>query len=137
MSEHSEQAAFIDWCAWNMRKYPELDLLFAIPNGVPLSDYRGSRAHQNMIAGKRMNMLKAEGFRPGVCDLFFPAARGGYHGMFIEMKTKTGRLSENQKEFIAGVEKQGYICYVTHGADEAIACMELYLAIPKTKGDAK
>ena len=137
MSEHGEQSCFISWIYTQMERHPELNLLFAIPNGVPLSDYRGSRAHQNMIAGTRMNILKAEGFRPGVCDLFFPSARGGYFGMFIEMKTKTGRLSENQKEFIAGVEKQGYICYVTHGADEAIACMELYLAMPKTKGDAK
>jgi VRR-NUC domain len=123
--EHYLQACVVDWACWNMRQYPELDLLHAVANGAPLGGGR--------IGAMRMNYLKAEGLRPGVCDLFLPVARGGYFGCYLEMKTKTGKLSENQKEFIAAVEKQGYLCCVAYGADEAIEFLERYLQMPKTQ----
>ena len=125
MSEHQEQKTVIDWCFYNQSNYPELDLIHAIPNGAMLGGGR--------IGAMRMNVLKAEGLRPGVCDLFLPSARGGYFGLYIEMKTSIGRLSENQEEFIAGVEKQGYLCIVAKGADYAIEALEHYLKQKPTK----
>ena len=119
MTEHAEQVAVIDWCMMNLRQYPELDLLFAVPNGAMLGGGK--------IGAIRMNALKAEGLRPGVPDLFLPVARHMCHGLFIEMKTSSGRLSENQTEYIAAVEKQGYFCAVCHGADEAIETLEWYM----------
>lgn len=119
MTEHAEQVAVIDWCMMNMRRHPELDLLFAIPNGAMLGGGR--------IGAIRMNALKAEGLRPGVPDLFLPVARRGYHGMFIEMKTSKGKPSDNQLEFIRAVEVQGYFCAVCYGADEAINIIEWYM----------
>lgn len=119
MSEHDEQVAVIDWCFANLAQYPSLDLLFAIPNGAMLGGGR--------IGAIRMNALKAEGLRPGVSDLFLPVARHGYHGMFVEMKTLTGKPSENQKEFIVAVEAQGYFATVCKGADEAIKTIEWYV----------
>ena len=53
MSEHAEQVAVIDWCFRHMSKYPELDLIFAIPNGAMLGGGK--------IGAIRMNSLKAEG----------------------------------------------------------------------------
>jgi hypothetical protein len=96
-----------------------LDLIFAVPNGAMLGGGR--------VGAIRMNALKAEGLRPGVCDLVLPVARGDWHGMFIEMKTATGTLSENQKEFIAAVEKQGYYTAVCYGADDAIEQITFYM----------
>lgn len=119
MSEHDEQVQVINWCFDNTRDYPELDLIFAIPNGAMLGGGR--------IGAIRANALKAEGMRPGVCDLFLPFPRGVWHGMFIEMKTEIGKLSENQKEFIARVEEQGYYTAVCYGAREAIEQLKLYL----------
>ena len=43
------------------------------------------------------------------------------------MKTSTGTLSENQKEFIAAVEKQNYYVAVCYGASEAITTLEWYI----------
>jgi hypothetical protein len=129
MSEHDEQKALIDWCFYHLAQYPELDLIHAIPNGVMLGGGK--------VGAMRMNMLKAEGLRPGVCDLFLPCARGGYFGLYIEMKDYSGRLSDNQKEFIAGVEKQGFLCYVPYGANEAISLLQKYLDMPKTKAKVK
>jgi len=118
-SEHEEQVTVINWCFNHLAQYPELDLLFAVPNGAMLGGGK--------IGAIRMNSLKAEGLRPGVSDLCLPVARRGFHGAFIEMKTTTGTLSENQKEFIASVEKQGYYTAVCYGADEANKTLEWYL----------
>lgn len=123
MSEHDEQVAVIDWCYAMLRTWPELDLIFAIPNGAMLGGGR--------IGAIRANSLKAEGMRPGVCDLFLPVARGGFHGMFIEMKTETGKLSENQKEFIAAVEEQGYYTAVCFGAESAIEQITYYMQLER------
>lgn len=119
MSEHDEQVRVIDWCFTHTAAVPELDLIFAIPNGAMLGGGK--------VGAIRANRLKAEGLRPGVCDLFLPVARGGYHGMFIEMKTLTGSLSENQEQFIERVTEQGYFAPVCFGADEAIENIEWYL----------
>ena len=123
MTEHDEQVKVINWCFDMTREYPELDLIFAIPNGAMLGGGR--------IGAIRANSLKAEGMRPGVADLFLPSPHGKWHGMFIEMKTKIGKLSENQKEFIAGVEAQGYYTAVCYGADEAIEQLAYYLNLEK------
>ena len=57
--------------------YPEVVLLFHIPNG----GRRDTAEAAN---------LKKQGVKPGVPDLFLPVARGGYHGLFIEMKRRDG-----------------------------------------------
>lgn len=121
MSEHAEQVAVIDWCFRNTARYPSLDLIFAIPNGAMLGGGR--------IGAIRMNALKAEGLRPGVCDLFLPLPKGVYHGMFIEMKTATGTLSENQEQFIEAVTQLGYFAPVCWGADDAIDNLQWYLEL--------
>lgn len=125
MSEHDEQVAVIDWLFQQSAKYPELDLTFAVPNGAMLGGGK--------IGAIRANVLKAEGMRPGAPDLVIPSARGGYFGVFLEMKTKTGKLSENQEQFIVEAEKQGYMCFVAYGADEAIEMLEGYLKKPYTQ----
>ncbi len=124
MTEHDEQVAVIDWTFSQLSRWPELDLLFAIPNGAMLGGGK--------IGAIRANALKAEGLRPGACDLMLPVARGGQLGAFIEMKTEIGRLSENQQQFISAVEKQGYICFVAYGAGEAIEFLDDYLSQPPT-----
>jgi hypothetical protein len=125
VSEHDEQVKVINWCFDMTRHYPELDLIFAIPNGAMLGGGK--------VGAIRANSLKAEGMRPGVCDLFLPVARGKWHGMFIEMKTQIGKLSENQEQFIAGVKAQGYYTAVCYGASEAIEQLSYYLQEHKAR----
>jgi hypothetical protein len=119
--EHYEQVAVIDWCFHNTYRYPELDLIFAVPNGAMLGGGK--------VGAMRMKYLKAEGLRPGVCDLMLPVPRGIYHGAFFEIKTLTGKVSENQEQFIKSVEELGYFAPVCWGADDAINNIQYYMEI--------
>ena len=71
--------------------------------------------------------LKQEGLRPGALDLFVPIPRGNHMGFFIEMKYGKNKLTEEQKDFIKGVEEQGYLTAVCYSAEEAIDWLERYL----------
>jgi hypothetical protein len=44
------------------------------------------------------NWPKAEGMKPGVLDLLLPVGRGGYYGLFIEMKRRIAVPSDVSKD---------------------------------------
>lgn len=114
-SEHDEQAALFQLAALEQAKLPDLDMLFAIPNG-------GAR-HKG-VAGK----LKAEGVKRGVPDVCLPVARCGYHGLYVEMKRQAGgELSPAQREWIRRLRANGYAVAVAHGVDQAWECIRAYL----------
>ena len=118
MSEAEEQIALFDWAAWVGKQIPCMNLMFHIPNGG--SRNAAEAAH-----------LKLQGVKPGVPDIFLPVARGGCHGLFIEMKrAKGGVLSRFQSEYIEALMREGYRCAVCHGRDEAVKTSTEYL-----KGD--
>lgn len=83
--------------------------------------------------GKRTNRygrtLKEMGMRPGVADLQILEARHGYIGAFIEVKTKIGKVSPKQKEFLEFAERKGYFTKVTWTLDEAIEVIRWYLCL--------
>jgi len=118
-SEHGEQSALIGWARYQANLHPALEWLFAIPNGARLKD-----------GGEAMK-LKEEGLTPGVADLFLPYPGRGYHGFFIEMK-RPGNLSgtsEGQKEFLAYVEKAGYLGQVFDTFEDAKEAILWYLGL--------
>ena len=53
-------------------------------------------------------ILKGEGMTEGVADLMLALPRGGFHGMFIEMKTPVGSLSPDQRDFLELMASVGY-----------------------------
>lgn len=119
-SESEEQQILFQWAQMRRGRYPELDLLFHIPNG-------GSRGKGE--AGR----FKAEGVKSGVPDLFLPVARGDKHGLFIELKrTRGGVVSTDQKEWTARLREQGYRAEICRGWKEAAELIEKYLI---TQGD--
>lgn len=113
--ESAEQKALFQWAAHATRTRPELARLFAIPNG-------GSR-HPIEAAN-----LKAQGVKAGVPDMFLPVARGGYHGLWIELKRQRGgRASTEQLDWLAALTEQGYRASICNGWDEARRLIERYL----------
>jgi hypothetical protein len=43
--------------------------------------------------------MKAEGLRSGVWDIFLPAKRGNYGGLFVENKYGKNKLTTEQEKF--------------------------------------
>lgn len=106
-TEAQEQTTLFQWAGMMAGKWPELRLLHAIPNG-------GSR---NPIEARH---LKEQGVKPGIPDVFLPVARGGYHGLYIEMKRrKGGRVSVEQKKMILALRDQGFRAEVCEGWEAA------------------
>ena len=113
-SEHEEQVQFVSMVAL---LYPEVaSMLFAVPNGA------------NKSPAARLR-FRAEGLRAGVPDMFFAVARGGFHGLFIEMKRrKGGVVSAEQKAYIDALRARGYRAEVCRGCDEAMDVLSSYMA---------
>jgi len=118
--EHNAQVSFINVARMFLRD--KKWMLYAISNGSNKGGFGGKWA-------------KDEGQVPGVPDLFLSIARGGYHGLYIEMKkpadpitkTRKGTVSEQQKVMMARLEEEGYKCVVCYGADEAMDALKEYL----------
>lgn len=110
MTETQEQKQLIQWC----RTDPRYQYLFHIPNETV--------GGQGWIIRNRQLGVKS-----GVPDLFYPVPMGGFHGLFIEMKTKTGRVSQEQKKWIAALETFGYKCVVARGWEDARQALEEYV----------
>jgi hypothetical protein len=114
--EHNEQCNLMQWWSFACRSFgvPET-LLFAIPNG-------GAR---DLITGA---LLKREGVRAGVPDLFLAIPKGGQGGLFLELKKpKGGRVSEAQKGMLSTLQESGYSVAVCHGWTAAKEAIENYL----------
>ena len=113
--EDAEQATLMSWAAMQAGKYPELAMLFHIPNG----------GRRNAAEAAR---FKAEGVKAGVPDLFLPVARNEKHGLWIEMKRREGgRVSDYQSEWIQRLREQGYAVEVCCGWEEASKVLLSYL----------
>lgn len=112
--EANEQEALFNWAAYSRGTYPELDLLYHIPNG-------GSR--NSMEAAN----LKRQGVKAGVPDLCLPVARGTFHGLYIEMKYGKNKTSPLQDGWIGRLRKQHYAVFVCYGWQQAAEVIKKYL----------
>lgn len=114
-SEAEEQATLFHWARMQEKKYPELALMFHIPNGGLRSKSEAAR-------------FKKQGVKAGIPDICLPCARGGRHGLFIELKKLTGgKTSKEQKEWIAALQNAGYAVSVCHGWEDASELILDYL----------
>ena len=113
--EGEEQAMLFSWAQMFAYRYPELKLMFHIPNGGKRSKVEAAR-------------FKKEGVKSGVPDIFLPVARGKYHGLFIELKRlEKGRVSSAQSDWIPALREQRYAAEVCKGWVAASALIEKYL----------
>lgn len=109
------------WADFALTQYPELELLYHIPNEGKRSKATGGR-------------LKALGLKSGVPDLCLPTAHGGYIGLYIEMKVKPNKPTENQKRWLRALRAAGHMVAVCYDWDSARQLLEDYMNLPPTCG---
>lgn len=100
------------------KRWPELALLHHVKN-------------ETREGAAAVAMDKAQGVKKGVPDLCLPVARGKYHGLYIEMKSPKGRLSEAQAWWLDALLRQGYAACTCHGYKEAEEVLTWYLNLAK------
>lgn len=113
--EGEEQEVLFQWAEWQQGRWPELRLMYAVPNGGYRTKSEAAR-------------LKAQGVKAGVPDICLPVARGGCHALYIELKRrKGGVVSSAQSQWIEALKEEGNECAVCAGADAAMAIITRYL----------
>lgn len=110
MTEADEQRQLIQYA----RSKPWGQFLFHIPN-----ESIGGMGW--VIRNRQMGMRK------GVPDLMLPIPMHGYHGLFIEMKKRGGRTSQEQKQWLKALDTFGYKTAVCVGWEAARDVLEEYL----------
>lgn len=130
MSEHNEQAAFVDYVLnryWHDRTFL-VSLFYAVPNGAWL----GGKKPYAM-----MNKLKAEGLRRGVADLIYQQPRGSHPFLAIEMKDarrrneSNGGMTDDQIAYADAALRVGAFYRVAFTCEEAMAAFDEYMQLPE------
>jgi len=110
MSEHDEQVKLFQWAAYRTGIYPEIELMYAVPNS-------GKRP------GSQGGWMIAEGLKSGVPDVCLPVPRGKYHGLYLELKHGRNNATPEQQHWIDMLTAQGYravVVYEFEGARDAL-----------------
>lgn len=124
-TEAQEQTALFQWAAAMQGRIQELALLHSVPNG-------GSRHTIEAVH------LKEQGVKPGIPDIFLPVARGGHHGLYIEMKRRKGwKISAAQVEVMDALAAQGFAVEICFGWEQARDVIMEYMKEGKTGGSNK
>lgn len=118
-AEGIEQTTLFRWAEFAEEQYPELRLMYHIPNEGKRSKVTGAQ-------------LKAQGLKAGVPDVCLPVAHGGYIGLYVEMKVKPNRPTENQKQWLRALRGAGHFTAVAYTWEEAKNLIVEYLSLPPT-----
>jgi len=113
--EESDNAiALMQWCSLRSVALPQLAYLFHVANG-------GKR---NVIEAQRM---KREGVKAGVPDYLLPWRVGDQCGAAFELKSKDGRVSTEQKDWLQYFANQGWLSFIARDWQSAAWALEDYL----------
>ena len=113
--EWEEQVQLFNWAESMCLIFPELQLMYHVPNEGKRSRITGS-------------ILRAMGLRKGVPDIVLPVPRGGYHGLYVELKRKEGgKASKEQLWWLEQLDKQGYAVTICRGWVQASQNIIAYL----------
>lgn len=111
-TEAEEQEALFSWC---------------LANGIDMVHIPNERKCTAYVAGQ----LLRQGMRKGFPDNFIPIARGGFHGLFIELKRAKKSLSKKspeQREWVKKLNASGYKAVFCYGAEETKKVISEYLS---------
>lgn len=104
--EGDNQEMLFQWVRLQQGRYPELGLLYHVPNG-------GKRDKLTAVT------LKRQGVRAGIPDLVLPVARAGFHSLYIELKVGKNKTSKDQDRILESLEQQGNYTAICYGWEPA------------------
>ena len=114
-AETEEQAALIAWADKT------------VIDGICIGDYLIHIPNEGKRGPKAARDAKRLGLRKGVLDLFLALPRGGYAGLWIEMKSCNGKPTTEQIKWIDRMIKAGFFAEVCQGFRNAKDSIESYL----------
>ncbi len=114
LCEADHARLLVQWARGAQLQYPELRLLFHIPNGEPRSAAVGRK-------------LAAMGVKAGVSDYLLPVKRAGFSGLWLELKVARGRLTKAQRAWQIAMRAQGFIATTAVGWQAARRSIIQYL----------
>lgn len=113
-TEGSQQQALFCWIARMKRIFPQLECVFAVPNG----GLRNKREAANLVS---------QGLRAGVPDVFAAFPSRNCHGLFIEMKVGKNKESDNQIDWAMRLRQQGYHVLTCRSYEQARDALLWYI----------
>ena len=117
MSEYNSQVAIFEWARLYEMQYPDLWLL------------HGSIMGGTGISPAILNKLKKAGMKKGKPDINLPVGRGGYLGLWIELKRKGGpNPTQDQVDWLIRLSDAGHYCVCCKGSDAAISVLKAYIS---------
>ncbi|ARZ00521.1 hypothetical protein AXW37_06340 [Yersinia ruckeri] len=114
-AETEEQAALIKW-ADN-----------AVIDGICVGDYLIHIPNEGKRGPKAARDAKRLGLRKGVPDLFLALPRGGYAGLWIEMKILNGKPTPDQNHWLNKMNEIGYLATIKFSCVEAMKTITEYI----------
>lgn len=97
-----------------INEFPDVEWISNILDGV----YKG------MLVRKHTKGMRN---REGTSDIVILEPRKGFHGMCLEIKTVTGVLSKEQKDFLHRMALKNYHAIEAYGIDECFELIREYL----------
>lgn len=114
---HAEDDLQMQCVRWFQLQFPQFSrLLHHSPNGGKRNAREGAR-------------FKQMGTQAGFPDLILLVAANGYHALMLELKTRTGRQQDSQKDYQKRVEEQGYRYVVIRSFDQFRETIKDYLIV--------
>lgn len=114
--ESRNQIAFFQRLVLAENRYPFLKYVYSNQGG----------GNRNAITGA---IMKAEGGKRGIPDVFIPIPRFAFHGAYLEFKVVGRKPSKEQLEFMKFAAGQGFACAIVYSVDQAVEFTEKYLDI--------
>ena len=81
------------------------------------------------IANEGHHRKVVEGVLPGASDYLLAEAMSFYCGLFLEIKTERGKLSDKQKKFGERIMEKGYHWEVTYGFEQSMDAIKRYMSL--------
>lgn len=93
------------------------------PNAIYCASAGGVRTSFKQAVKMKMN-----GYKKGFPDLQICEPVGGYHGLFIEIKTEIGVASKEQKEWVKQLNERGYYATICKGFEQCKEAIDFYFS---------